>query len=94
MTQTTVLAAAQTAAASSNIVVVAGQQITVGLFASSEVPSPVRCSIFQKGPSGAQFIAALTGINVSTVLTGPGTFYVTRPVISTYGVNVGVYTES
>lgn len=93
MAQSTVLAAAQTAAQSSDITVAVGAQVTVGLFASSDVPLPVRCSVWLKGPSGAQFISALTGVNTSTVLSGPGTFFVRRPVISDYGVNVGVFTE-
>ena len=94
MAQNTVLAAAQTAADSSNITVAAGQTVTVGLFAASKIPAPVRCAIHIDGPTGDQIVGVLTGINHTTVLSGPGTFFVRRPVISAYGVSVGVMTET
>lgn len=94
MTQTTVLAAAQTADTSSNIVVTPGVQVTVGLFASSKIPATVRCAIHIDGPAGDQVVGVLTGINHTTVLTAPGTYFVRRPAITDYGVNVGVMTET
>ena len=94
MAQTTVLAAAQTAAQSSDITVSVGAVASVGLFAATEVPSTVRCAVYMKGPSGAQFIGALTGNNPTMLLSGPGAFYVSRPSLASIGVNVGVFTEA
>lgn len=94
MAQTTVLAAAQTAAVSSDIVVPAGSQVSVSIFAAAGIPAGVRCSLLMKTPSKPERIAALTSINPSTLITGPGTFVVTRPLITAFGVNVGAFTES
>ena len=94
MAQTTVLAAAQTAAQSSDIVVAQGTVVSVGLFAAVDVPSTVRCAVFIKGPAGAQFIGALTGNTPTMLLSGPGTFYVSRPSLTAIGVNVGAFTEA
>lgn len=94
MAQTTVLAAAQTAAQSSDIVVSPGTTATVSLFASGKISSRVRCPIHLKGPTGSRVIGWLSGRNVSTVLSGPGTYFVTRPSITEFGLNVGVFTEA
>lgn len=94
MAQATILAAAQTAAQSTDIVVPAGTQVTVSLFAASKINQRVRCPIHQKGPTGSRVIGYLNGRTVSTVLSGPGTFFVTRPAITEFGLNVGVFTES
>lgn len=94
MTQTTVLAAAQTAAQSSDIVVAPGATVTVALFAASKINAGVRCPIHLKGPTASRVIGYLSGNGTSSVLSGPGTFFVTRPAITSYGLNVGVFTES
>ncbi|MEN6303633.1 MAG: hypothetical protein ABFD96_12965 [Armatimonadia bacterium] len=94
MAQSTVLAAAQTAGQSSDITVAVGSVVSIGLFATVDIPSTVRCAVFMKGPSGAQFVGALTGNNPQMAVSGPGTFYVSRPSLASIGVNVGVYTEA
>lgn len=94
MAQTTVLAAAQTAAQSSDIVVAAGASVTVGLFAASDINMRVRCPIHIKGPTGSRVIGYLTGRDTSTVLSSPGTYFVTRPSITALGLNVGVFTDA
>jgi len=94
MTQTTVLAAAQTAAVSSDIVVAPGSQVSVSIFAAAGIPAGVRCSLLLKTPGKPERIAALTSINPTALVTGPGTFVVSRPLITSFGVNVGAFTES
>lgn len=91
MAQTTVLSAGTTAATSTDIVVAAGSVVTVGLFSAVKVPASVRCPVHIDGPTGSQVIGALSGNNVTLTLSGPGTFFVTRPVV---GVSVGVFTEA
>lgn len=36
----------------------------------------------------------LNSIKPNTVISGPGTFRAVRPLITSYGVNVGVFTET
>lgn len=91
MAQSTVLAAGLTAATSSDIVVAAGATVTVGLFSAVKVPAYIRCAVHIDGPTGSQVIGALSGNNVTLTLSGPGTFFVTRPAV---GVSVGVFTEA
>jgi len=94
MAQTTILAANTTPATSSDVVVAAGGVATIGLFASGTIPSGVQVSVRIDSPGDDQPAAVLNLWNPVTVLAGPGTFRAVRPDISSYGVSVGVYTES
>lgn len=95
MAQNTVLAAGQTAAASSNIVVAAGSVVTVGLFSTSgSIPPGFECRIDADTPGGDVFVGKLSSACRTTVLSGPGTFRVRRPLITSIGVNIGVFTET
>lgn len=95
MAQNTVLAAAQTAATSSDIVVAAGSVVTVGLFSTSgSIPPGFECLIDQDSPGGDIYVGKLSHSCRQTVLSGPGTFRVRRPLITSIGVNIGVFTET
>lgn len=94
MTQTTILSAAQAASQSLDITVAPGTVVTVGLFAASKINAGIRCPIHLKGPNGSRVVGWLTGSNISTAISAPGTYFVTRPAISSYGLNVGIFTES
>ncbi len=93
MTQTTVLAAGQTAAESSEITLSAGAVVTVGIFGSAKIPAEVTLRVVVVTPGLAQTVATLSESSSVTALTGPGTFKVVRPDITSYGVNVGVFTN-
>lgn len=94
MAQTTILAAGTTAATSTDIVVAAGDTATVGIFAASSerLPSDVRFSIMLDTPSTDIQVAALSDVEPVQVISGPGTFRVTRPAYT--GEAYGVFTEA
>jgi hypothetical protein len=94
MAQNTVLAAAQTAATSTDIVLAAGESVTVGIFAATEIPNELRLSLRQDTPSGDNFVKHLTGREPSCVISGPGTFRVYRPLLTSFALDVGVFTET
>lgn len=94
MAQNTVLASAQTAAVSSDITIASGATITLGLFSAAAIPAPVQLVIRQDSPGKDMLVGKLSAANPTATLTGPGTFRVFRPNIATYGVNVGVFTET
>lgn len=61
MAQTTILAAAQTTATSTDVVVPAGAVVTIGLFATGDVPPQARAAVYIDTPSGDQFVKFLQG---------------------------------
>lgn len=96
MAQTTILAAAQTAGTSTDITVADGSSVKVGLFAATgtgPIPAKVLATVYEDTPGDDNPIAQLSGANPTVVLTGPGTYRVSRPSIAHLGVDVGVYTE-
>lgn len=91
MAQATILAAATAAGTSTDIVIASGSSVTVGLFvASGGVPPQDYATVMQDTPGGDNVVTNLSGARPSTVLAGPGTFRVLKPVTS---VAVGVFTE-
>lgn len=94
MPQSTVLAAGQSAANSADIVVPQYTAFTVGLFSPGVIPSNFSFTVFQKTPSTSVKVATLSTEVPSLSLTSPGTFFVSRPDITSGAVNVGVFTES
>ena len=94
MPQTTILAAAQTAGTSTNVTVAAGTVATIGIFASTAIPSIVEIDVRQVTPAGDNFVAKLTHANQTTVISGPGVFRAYRRNISAGGVNVGVFSDT
>lgn len=91
MAQTTILAAGTSAATSTDILVAAGASVTVGLFSAAAIPPEVRLQILIDTPSADDVVGVLTGAEPVMVLSGPGTYRVSRPLI---GVSVGVFTET
>ena len=94
MTTTTILASGTTAANSSDVIVPAGLRVTLALFATTQIPTYLRCQVYMKGPSGAQVVGGIDGYNPAAIVSGPGTFYVSRPDLSEEGFAVGVFSES
>lgn len=94
MTQTTVLEPAATAAASTDIVVAAGAVVTVGIYAATAVALPVgvHFDVKQDTPGADNHAARLSNTARTTVLTGPGTFRVSRPAYT--GPAFGAFVEA
>lgn len=88
MAQTTILASGTTAAASTDIVIAAGASVTVGIFAAdaNDVTDGV-FAIQQVTPGAVATIGQLNIGKRTTIIDGPGTFKVARPVLTTaFGV--------
>jgi len=94
MAQTTILAAGVTAAASTDVVVASGSVVLVGIFAATavEVPQQAAFNIEQVTPGAVNVIARLGAGNRTTVIAGPGTFRVRRPLYE--GAAFGVFLET
>ena len=90
---TTILAAGTGAATSSAVTVSAGSVATVGIFATGNIPSHVQCSVVIATPGDNSGVDVLNVNKPSCAIVGPGTFYVKRPDISSYGVSVGAFSE-
>lgn len=89
MAQATILASGDTRATSTDITVASGSSVTVGLFVASGAVQPgSRAVIYIDTPGADNKEAELDHVKKQTVITGPGTFRVTR-VEGTFGV----YTE-
>lgn len=94
MARTTVLATGTTAADSSDIVVAQGQSVNVSIYqdAAGAYPADVAFPIVQVTPGLTNSIALLGNYPRQALLTGPGTFRVSRPAYS--GTPFGVFTEN
>lgn len=94
MAQTTILAAGITAAVSTDVVVASGAVVLVGIFsaAAAEVPVQASFNIEQVTPGASNVIARLGASNRTTVIAGPGTFRVRRPLYE--GSAFGVFLET
>lgn len=94
MARTTVLATGFTAATSSDIVVAQGQSATVSIYqdATGDYPFGVKLTVNQATPGIDNFITLLDGIGKQTLLAGPGTYRVVRPLYA--GTPLGVFVES
>ena len=92
VTQSTPIAIGTTAVDSADIVVDAGAVVTVSLFsATTGLKSDTPVTIYQKTPSAKNVVGQLVGDRMSWQLFGPGTFVVSRPVLSTaFGVCLDV----
>ncbi len=93
MAQTTILASAQTAATSSDITLAQGETRTVGLFSSAAIPEYFDFQVMIDTPGDDRQIGVLNNRTPALVISGPGTFRVKRPDISSGSVNAGVFTE-
>lgn len=97
MTQSTILATGITAATSTDIVVAAGSVVTVGIFcATIDLPvglgwEPIQFSVLEKTPGADNKIDTLNYAKQATVLSGPGTYRVSRPAYT--GSPFGVFLE-
>jgi len=91
MAQNTVLAAGTTAAVSTDIVIAAGAEVIVGVFSSvaANMPLGARFNILLDTPGSDQFIAKLDNEHRAQVLTGPGTYRVSRNAYT--GAAFGVF---
>lgn len=94
MAQSTILSANTTTAVSSDVVVEAGSVVTVGLFSSvsSNVPNGAKFNVLIDTPGSDTVIAALDNAQRVVVLTGPGTYRVSRRAYS--GAAFGVFLET
>jgi hypothetical protein len=91
MAQTTILASGTTAAASTDIVVSAGSVVKVAIFSTNPGASLAGrgFEIFDVTPAAENLIGYLDEANRSTLLAGPGTYRVRRPVLATaFGVSL------
>jgi len=88
MAQSTILASGTTAADSTDIVVAAGDSVTVGVFSASGGDYlSADFSVRQVTPGALITLGQLNSQYRSTQLNGPGTFKVSRPVLTTaFGV--------
>lgn len=91
MAQVTILAAGLTAANSSDIVLADGQTKTVGMFGAAVIPGAIYLTVMQRTPGLSHRVADLTVATPAVVLAGPGTFFVSRPIVP---ASVGVFTDS
>ena len=95
MAQTTVLAAGDTAANSSDITVASGSNVTISLFCSVNLPLSTSLDIYLKTPSSTVIqVGVLNSSTPAVSIYSPGVYYVSRPVTSNPGVNVGVSVDS
>jgi hypothetical protein len=96
MTQSTILASAQTAATTTTQTIAAGSTHTVGMFTadSGGVPSPVQMILQAVTPGNPRYLATISATTAAIQLNGPLQYTVSRPDISAYGINVGVWQES
>lgn len=98
MTQSTILATGTTAATSTDIVIAAGATVTVGIFcAAPDVPvglgwEPIEFSVLEKTPGADNKIDTLNYGKKAIVLSGPGTYRVSRPAYT--GSPFGVFVET
>lgn len=94
MAQTTVLAAGITAATSTDITVAAGSSVTVGIFASNnwKLPREALFNLCGDTPGADNVIATFTDKDREFVISGPGTYRVTRNAYT--GRAFGVFTET
>jgi len=91
MAQTTILASGTTAANSTDIVVAAGDDVKVCIFSVNPGASLSGKSldVYEKTAGASNFLGSLDTTNPSTILCGPGTYFVSRPVLAiAYGVNL------
>lgn len=93
MTQTSILAPGNTTAVSADIVVPAGMSVTIGLYSAAPgfLPCSVPFVITQDTPGADNYVTSLRQDARSTVLSGPGTYRVSRPAYS--GDAFGVFME-
>lgn len=94
MARTIVLATGVTAATSSDIVVAQGQSVTVSIYqdAAGDYPLSVKLTVNQATPGIDNFIKLLDAMTRQTLLVGPGTYRVVRPLYT--GTPLGVFTEN
>lgn len=98
MTQSTILATGITAATSTDIVIAAGAVVTVGIFcAALDVPTgldwePIQFTVLEKTPGADNKIDTLNFGKKDVVLSGPGTYRVSRPAYT--GSPFGVFVET
>ena len=98
MTQSTILATGTTAATSTDIVIAAGAVVTVGIFcAALDVPTgldwePIQFTVLEKTPGADNKIDTLNFGKKAVVLSGPGTYRVSRPAYT--GSPFGVFVET
>lgn len=90
MAQATILASGTTAATSTDIVLADGASKTVGMFGAGAIGSIGFLRVMIDTPGADLQIATLTPRNPVVVISGPGTFRVVRPLVSSA---VGVFTE-
>lgn len=93
MGQSTILASGTSAATSSDVTVAAGSVVSVGIFTSSGEPSQMGplASVVMDTPGGDITIKTLSAEEPATVLSGPGTFRVVRPALSSA---IGAFSET
>lgn len=94
MARTTVLTTGVTAATSSDIAVAQGQSIIVSIYqdTAGDYPANIKLAVNQATPGIDNTITLLDGLARQTLLVGPGTYRVVRPLY--VGTPLGVFTES
>lgn len=93
MAQSTILASGTTQATSTDVVIAAGASVLVGLFTADAagIPAAHSATVFVDTPGNDLALFSLTGASPVRILTGPGTYRVTRQAGTT---SFGVYLEN
>lgn len=98
MTQNTILAAAQTVATSTDVAIASGATVTIGLFTDRTdgvVPGSYEYWLYVDTPGGDSKVLDLGKVKgYAVAVAAPGTYRVTRPLITDSLVNVGVFSET
>lgn len=76
-----------------DIVVAAGASVTVGIYAAAgtTVPTSEGLDVWQDTPAGDNHIKRLNGAEETTVISGPGTFRMTKGATATA---LGAFSET
>ena len=94
MAQSVIMAVGTTKATSTDVVIASGETATIGIYSAAPSATPVGLifRITQDTPGADNAIANLDNETRVAIVSGPGTFRVTRPAYT--GTAFGVFLES